>query len=118
MEATTHIGSSIHIKGEVTAKEPLTVAGRIDGSIDVSGHRLTITEAGNIAADIVAHTIVVSGTVSGTLCANASIVLQATARIEGDVSAPSVSVADGAQLQGKFEIGGKRAERAELSLAS
>lgn len=115
MHTTTQIGPSIHIKGEVTAKEPLTVAGRIDGSVDVAGHRLTITEAGHVTADIVAHTIVVGGTVSGTLCADASIIVQRTATIEGDLSAPSVSVDDGAQLQGRFEIGGKRAE---LCLAS
>jgi cytoskeletal protein CcmA (bactofilin family) len=115
METTTHIGPSIHIKGEVTAKEPLTVAGRIDGSIDVSGHQLIITEAGNISADIVALTIVIGGNVTGTLSADASIIVKKTATIEGDLSAPSVSVDDGAQLQGRFEIVGKRAE---LSLAS
>lgn len=115
METTTQIGASIHIKGEVTAKEPLTVSGRVDGSIDVGGHQLIITEAGQIAADIVAHTIVVGGHVTGTLSADGSIIVQRTATIEGDLSAPSVSVDDGAQLQGRFEIGGKRAE---LSLAS
>jgi cytoskeletal protein CcmA (bactofilin family) len=115
METTTQIGASIHIKGELTAKEPLTVAGRIDGSVDVAGHRLTITEAGRVTADIVAHTIIVDGHVNGTLSADASIIVHRTATIEGDLAAPSVTVDDGAQLQGRFEIGGKRAE---LSMAS
>ena len=114
MDTSAQIGPSIHIKGEVKANEPLTIAGRVDGSIDVSGHPLTVTEGGRITADIVAHTIVVCGNVNGRLTADGRIVVQQTATIEGDLSAPCVTVVDGAQLQGHFEVVGKRA----LPLAS
>ena len=111
----TQIGPSIHIKGDLTAHEPLTIAGRIDGSVNAAGHRLIVTEAGSITADIVAHTIVVGGHISGSLDTDGTIIVKRTANIEGNLSAPSVSVDDGAQVQGRFEIVGKRAE---LSLAS
>ena len=115
METVAQIGPSIRIKGDITAQEPLTIAGQVDGSIDLSGHRLVVTEAGRVTADITAHTMVIDGVVNGRLSAAGAIVVRRTATVEGEIAAPSVSVDDGAQLQGKFEITGKRAA---LPLAS
>jgi cytoskeletal protein CcmA (bactofilin family) len=102
------IGPSIRITGQVFADEPLTIAGHVSGSIDVTGHPVIVTDSGDIAADIIAHTIVVGGTVNGNLLANARIVVNKTATIAGDLSAPAVSVDDGAMLQGRLEIAGRR----------
>lgn len=108
MDTSALIGPSIHIKGEVSAREPLTIAGHVTGTIDVSGHPLTLTEAAHIDANIVAHTIVVSGTVNGQLNAEERIVVERTATLHGDVSAPTLTVHDGAVLQGRLEIAGHR----------
>jgi len=35
MQNGAHIGPSVVIKGEITAKEPLTISGRVDGTIEV-----------------------------------------------------------------------------------
>jgi cytoskeletal protein CcmA (bactofilin family) len=115
METCAQIGPSIRIKGNVTAQEPLTIAGHVDGSVDVSGHRLTVTEAARLTADVIAHTVVVAGTITGSITADGRIIVEQTAAIDGELSAPSVSVDDGAQLRGRCEIVGKRAE---LRLAS
>lgn len=108
MNAAAHIGSSIRITGDITAEEPLTIAGQVVGTIAVTGHALTVTEAACIEADVIAHTIVVGGSVSGRLSADGRIVVQQSARVEGEVSAPTVSVDDGASVQGRLEIGGRR----------
>ena len=108
MNAIAHIGSSIHITGDVAAQEPLTIAGHVTGTIDVSGHALTVQEHAQVKADVVAHTIVIGGHVNGRLNADGRIVVQQTATIEGDLSAPTVSVDDGALVQGHFEIAGRR----------
>jgi cytoskeletal protein CcmA (bactofilin family) len=42
--------------------------------------------------------------------------VQKTATIEGELSAPSITVEDGAYVHGRFDISGKT--RAELKLAS
>ncbi len=115
MDTVAQIGPSIRIKGDITAQEPLTIAGQVDGSIDVSGHRLVVTEAGRVTANITAHTMVIGGVVCGRLNAAGTILVKQTATVEGEIAAPSVCVDDGAQLQGKFEITGKRAS---LPLAS
>jgi cytoskeletal protein CcmA (bactofilin family) len=108
MNTSAQIGPSIHIKGEVFAQEPLTIAGHVVGTIDVSGHPLVVTDSGTIAADIVAHTIVIGGNVNGKLLADGRIVVSKTATVAGDLSAPALSVDDGAFVQGRLEVTGRR----------
>ena len=55
MEATAQIGPSIRIKGNISAQEPLTIAGEVIGSIDVSGYHLVLTEAAQVDADVIAR---------------------------------------------------------------
>ena len=101
MSTAALIGPAIQIKGQVTAREPLTIAGRVDGSVDVDGHPLTIAAGGHITANITAPEIVVGGEVNGQLDATVSITVRETAKIEGDMNAPKVSVADGAKYHGR-----------------
>jgi len=108
MPSAAYIGPSIHIKGEVRAQEALTIAGHVSGSIDVSGHPLTVTEAASVDADVKAHTIVIGGAVEGILTAEERIVVQQTASLAGEVMAPSMMVHDGARVRGRFDIAGHR----------
>lgn len=108
MDCVAHIGPSIHIKGQISAEEPLTIAGHVTGSIDVKGHPVIVTDSGTIVADIVAHTIVIGGNVNGKISADGHIVVSRTATFEGDLSAPAVSVVDGALVQGRLEVAGRR----------
>ena len=109
------IGRTIHIKGEVSAEEPIIIDGTVVGSIDLTGHPLTVTENGSIDATVVAHTVTVSGRVTGTINASARIIVQQTATVEGDLAAPALSVQEGATVHGRLEVEGRRAG---LALAS
>jgi cytoskeletal protein CcmA (bactofilin family) len=115
METIAKIGPSIHIKGEVTSREPLTIAGQVEGTIDVDGHALTVEESGHVTASVTALTIVVAGAVNGRLLASERIAVRKTAQIEGDLTAPAISLADGATVQGRVETA---ARTPALSLAS
>jgi cytoskeletal protein CcmA (bactofilin family) len=108
MIAAAHIGPSIHITGDISAQEPLTIAGHVTGTIDLSGHALIVTERGQIAADIIADTIVIGGNVIGRVTAGGRVIVHKTAVFDGDLSAPAVSVDDGALVQGRLEIAGRR----------
>jgi len=103
MSIPAQIGQSIHIKGEVVANEPLTIAGQVDGNVEVSGAALTLAGGARITGDVRADTVVVGGDVRGNLSAGARIIVNATATIEGDLAAPSVSLAEGARLQGSIQ---------------
>lgn len=116
MPPTAYLGPSIHITGEVTAAEPLVIAGSVDGTITLSDHALTIVAGSRIHADVVAGSILISGNVVGCLKASARIVAEQSAAIEGSLSAPAIMVIDGAQVQGKVEVGSRR--RAALPAAS
>ena len=115
MNGTAHIGPTISITGEVTSQEPLTIAGHVDGSVEVVGHVLTIVEGGKATGTLVATTIVVSGAVQGSLCANDKIVVSQTAVIEGDLAAPALTLADGATVQGRIDAGGRAAKKLDLA---
>lgn len=117
MSTTAHIGSSIYVKGQISAKEPLTIAGRVDGTIQVEGHPLTILAGAQVtAATIVAHEVILGGNVTGKVDATGRIVVRETARVEGDLTAPSITVAEGAILKGRINTGDRK--RTPLSLAS
>jgi cytoskeletal protein CcmA (bactofilin family) len=108
MKDATHIGPSIHITGAVSAQEPLTIDGHVVGTIDATGHPLTLTEAAHIEADVMAHTIIICGKVNGQVDAEHIIFVKQTATLNGNLRAPALSVTDGALLEGKFDIAGRR----------
>ena len=116
MDPTAHIGSSIHIKGHITAQEPLMIAGRVEGTVEVKGHALTVSADAHVKATLTADTIIVGGAVKGSLVASARIVVRETATIEGDLSAPAIGLADGATVHGRVETTKRPA--AVLSMAS
>jgi cytoskeletal protein CcmA (bactofilin family) len=113
---TAYLGPSIHITGEVSAAEPLIIAGSVDGTITLSDYALTIVAGSRIHADVVAGSILISGNVIGCLKATGRIVAEQSAAIEGSLSAPAIMVVDGAHVQGKVEVGSPR--RAVLPAAS
>ena len=106
------LGSTLVIKGEITAQEPLNIAGRVDGTIDAQGQMVTIHAGAQVSADIAAAAIVVAGAVRGSLAAERRIELHAGAEVDGDLSAPNAAVEDGAFLHGKVHV--KGAERATM----
>ena len=112
MQNPARRGSTLVIRGEITAQEALTIAGHVDGTIDVAGHIVTVEQGANVAADISAAAIVVCGKVQGTLAAATRIHLQAGAEVSGDVKAPRLAVEDGAVVHGKINADGK--ERATM----
>lgn len=100
---TAGIGKSIRVKGDIVAREPFLIAGRVEGTIEVEQHTLTIAPDASVYAAITAESVVIEGTVQGDLAAINKIAIQPTANVEGECSAPIVSIADGAMVQGRIE---------------
>jgi len=109
------IGKSIRIKGDVVAREPFLIAGRVEGTIAVDQHTLTIAADASINAAITAESVVIEGTVEGDLAATSKILVQSTAKVEGECSAPIVSIADGATVQGRIETTQRKSKLAVAS---
>ena len=116
MSTSSVIGPSITVKGDITADEPLTVAGSVEGKVTVAAHPLTVDPGGKVNAEVKADSVVVSGHVNGSLTATARVVVREGAVVEGTVTAPVLSVAEGAQLRGKIDVAGrKNAEKMKLA---
>jgi cytoskeletal protein CcmA (bactofilin family) len=102
------IGSSMHIKGELTGKEDLTIDGRVDGQIMLTGHQLTIEENGHVTAEINdASTVIVRGTMSGNITASDMVEVASQGSMQGDIRAPRVVLADGSRFKGKIDTAAK-----------
>lgn len=116
MQTAAHIGETIVIKGEVTAREDVTIAGRIEGSIRIDGHALTIANGASVLADVHATDVTVAGEFLGTLTADRHIAFSGSANVEGDFEAPTIAIAEGAVVTGRVETTGER--KPALQLAS
>ena len=98
------IGKSLVIKGEVTGSESLYIDGRVEGSINLAGNRVTIGRNGVVAANINAREIVVLGKVRGNLTASDRVDIRSDGSLTGDVVAARISIEDGAYFKGGIDI--------------
>jgi cytoskeletal protein CcmA (bactofilin family) len=98
------IGKSLVIKGEVTGSESLSIAGRVEGSINLSGNRVTVGRNGVVSANINAREIVVLGKVRGNLTASDRVDIRNDGSLTGDVIAARISIEDGAFFKGGIDI--------------
>jgi cytoskeletal protein CcmA (bactofilin family) len=97
-------GQTIVIKGEVSGNEDLTIAGRVEGRINLGGRVLTLAPGSRVTGDIVAGTVVVSGEVEGSIAATARLEIRNTAVVDGEISSPSLLIADGALVNATIEM--------------
>jgi cytoskeletal protein CcmA (bactofilin family) len=98
------IGKSLIIKGEVTGSESLYIDGRVEGSINLSGNRVTIGRNGVVAANVTAREIVIIGKVRGNLNASDRVDIRNEGSLTGDVIAQRISIEDGAFFKGGIDI--------------
>ena len=114
------IGKSLVIKGEVTGSESLYIDGRVEGSINLSGNRVTVGRNGVVAANINAREIVVLGKVRGNLTASDRVDIRSDGSLTGDVVAARISIEDGAFFKGGIDIrkAGSKPEEVTKSAAA
>ena len=98
------IGKSLVIKGEVTGSESLYIDGRVEGSIQLAGNRVTIGRNGQVSANINAREVVVLGKVRGNLNASDRVDIRNEGSLTGDVVAQRISIEDGAFFKGGIDI--------------
>ena len=93
------IGSDVVVSGDVAAKSQIHIDGRIDGNV----HCETLIQGGGgvIAGHIVADAAHLAGLVDGTVKARL-VTLEATARVTGDVTYETLSIAAGAAIEGRL----------------
>jgi cytoskeletal protein CcmA (bactofilin family) len=99
------IGRSITIRGDVTGDEDLLIQGRVDGSVDLKQHSVTVGADGEVKASIVGRVVIVEGSVEGNIRSEEQVVLRSSARVQGDITAPRLVLEDGARFRGGVDMG-------------
>jgi cytoskeletal protein CcmA (bactofilin family) len=93
------IGASTVVRGNVRGEGSIEIYGRVDGDIIVTGD-VTLGEQANVRGDITGARLVIGGIVSGELRGSEAIVLERTAQVTGDLTAPRVGIEEGARARG------------------
>jgi cytoskeletal protein CcmA (bactofilin family) len=102
-ERVSILGPTLHFKGELHADEELLIKGRVEGSITHS-QRITVCPEGTVQASVRAQVIVVEGSLDGDLQAEKSVMVRETAKLRGNITAPSVSIVEGAHFTGGIDM--------------
>ena len=90
----TIIGSGL----KIVSRGTVNIEGRIVG--DVIGTEILIGEEANVSGLVNAESVVVRGTVNGTIKA-VNVTLAATAKVDGEVNHLSLTIEQGAVFEGK-----------------
>ena len=98
------IGKGLFIKGEISGSESLYIDGKIEGSVNLPGNRVTVGRNGQVSASITAREIVVLGKVKGNVTATDRVDIRAEGSLSGDVAAARISIEDGAFFKGGIDI--------------
>ncbi len=97
------LGPTLKFKGDLTADEDLLIQGEVEGSIKHSSS-LTIGEGGRVKADVSAEYIAVEGRVEGDLRGSKCVKVRVSAKIDGNIVSPNVSLVEGAKFNGKIDM--------------
>lgn len=107
-ERASILGPTLYFLGDLSAEEDLLIQGRVEGSI-TNTQRLTVGAPGTVKAAIRAQLIIVEGTVEGDLQAEKSVFVKESAKVCGNICAPSISIMEGAKFSGNIDMNGKKA---------
>jgi cytoskeletal protein CcmA (bactofilin family) len=101
---TARLGSSLHVKGEITGNEDLVIDGSVEGLIHLEDRKLTIGASAKLTADVIAREVVVYGNVKGNLRSRDRIEIKKDGSVVGDLTTARIMIEDGAYFKGSIEI--------------
>jgi cytoskeletal protein CcmA (bactofilin family) len=99
------VGKSVLFRGDLIGLEDMVIDGRVEGTIELREHTLTIGPDAHIRADIIAKVVSVLGTVVGTVVAAEAVHIGETGSVEGDITSRRLAMAEGAVVRGRVDTG-------------
>lgn len=96
------------MQGTLRFEDPvnLRINGKFEGMLDTKG-KLMIGEKAQVNANISGDVITVAGVVNGNVKASSVLKLESSAKLNGDVETPRISVQEGAVLNGCLRMAGE-----------
>lgn len=93
----TIIGADFRVKGDISCEGDIQLEGTVEGNI--KSLRLTVGESGAVHGDVSAEVVKVQGKIVGTIRAK-TVELAGTGHVTGDILHESLTVENGAFLNG------------------
>ena len=100
----TQIGSTVTIKGDISGKSDVRVAGTVNGSINIDGE-LIIERNGFIEGEIKSVNAVVAGSVKGNIDVSEKLILESSSKFVGNIKTKQLIIQEGALFQGNCQMG-------------
>ena len=100
----TQIGHSVTIKGDISGKSDVRVAGTISGSISIEGE-LIVERQGMVEAEIKTTTAVIAGTVKGNIDVSEKLILESSSQFVGNIKTKQLIIQEGAIFHGNCQMG-------------
>jgi len=105
--APSRLGPGIVVQGDIEAHEDILVEGRIKGTITLPSGTLTVAQGARVEAEARVRALVLHGEFSGNVTAAERVQIFDTARMDGDIATPKITIADGARFKGGIRMGAK-----------
>lgn len=98
------LGKNVTVKGQIFAREDLTIDGEVEGTIECHEHRLTIGPNARVQAGLKAREIIIHGSIQGNVDATDKIDIKKEAKLVGDIKTSRIVIEDGAYFKGSIDI--------------
>ncbi len=98
------IAAGLTFEGKIDGSGHVRISGRFKGDVQVDGS-LTVEAGAHLAGSVRAGSVVVAGEIEGNIEGAQRVELHQSGVVNGDISAGSLTVADGARMRGRAEFG-------------
>jgi cytoskeletal protein CcmA (bactofilin family) len=93
------IGPATTIKGELASADNLQIEGKVEGKVK-GDKQVVIGEKGQVQAEVEAVVVSIRGKLQGDCVATDKVEITSTGKVFGNISAPRISVVEGAIFRG------------------
>lgn len=114
MSGKNVLSNDVEIKGSLKFSQDLIIDGKIDGEV-LSDGSLTVGENATVMGEIKTKSCTIFGKVQGNVTVTERCELKMNAVLEGDVSAGTLSIEEGATFMGQSSVGRKAVQSASSS---
>jgi cytoskeletal protein CcmA (bactofilin family) len=108
-DSTTLFGKNLKITGNVSGEGNMIILGSFEGEFNLKG-QLKVAQGAKVKGNFNATSIAINGDVEGDLTATEKIHMDNTARINGRIVTPKISILDGAVFDGEMQMGKRSAQ--------
>lgn len=102
-EPEVHIGENAKLEGSLSFDSLAKIEGHFTGEL-LSKGKIIVGPTAVVKADLFLEEAYVSGRVEGNITVTKRLVLEGNAKVIGDITAPSLSVAEGVSIQGQLHV--------------